>query len=346
MPDRQFLAALLLSLLAHGLVASAPTWRLPFDEGPDVSPDPRLDARLVALAAPAATVRPAAAPKPAPRPVRHAAARPRPAPVAESPAPAIEPPAIDFPPADTSVAEPPPAASPAPLVSPPADEPRTDVTLPASGRIGYVVTRGEGGFLIGRAVHTWRRDGDAYAIEAVTETVGLAALFRPVRLRQISEGTIGRSGLAPREFRVERNGRVTESARFDWAQKRVTLMTGGGQQEAPLVSGTQDILSQVYQVGRQSLADGRMEMMIATGKKYDRYAFDAVGIETLSTPLGDLRTLHLRTPGVPGEQATEVWIALDHHDLPVRLRHLDRKGDVYYQTVEELEYDGVRLPER
>jgi hypothetical protein len=239
------------------------------------------------------------------------------------------------------MAEPAPAAVPA--AAPPLA--RAEIAWPRQGRIRFEVTRGEGEqtTLVGESTHTWQHDGEAYSVRTQTETVGLAALFRPAKVVQLSEGRLGAAGILPQEFRVERRDKAAERARFDWENMRVTLYSGERiRREAALAGGAQDMLSQIYQMGLGGSAS-RVELMIATGKNYGRYAYETVGEEKLATRFGELRTWHLKTPGLPGEQAMELWLALDYRNLPVRIRFVDRKGEVFDQQAVELEADGARL---
>jgi hypothetical protein len=167
-----------------------------------------------------------------------------------------------------------------------------------------------------------------------------------VKIVQSSEGAIDAGGLVPREFRVERNGQLAEAARLDRESMRVVLSEAGQvRRETALAEGAQDLLSQFYQIGLMG-RPARVEMMIATGKNYGRYAYEAVGDETLATRFGELRTWHVKTPALPGEQAMELWLASDYRNLPVRIRFMDRKGDVFEQNAIELEVDGTKLAER
>lgn len=334
--DRRLLAALLLSLLAHTLFVSGPGWRLPFSGTPEAYAP--LEARLApgraALPAPALAPTPASPlPRAAPQPRRAKAQA-----VAEVPAPAI---AGAAPPAgaDASVDVP----SPAPVAE--TEAAPAGIPLPRLGRIRFVVTRGEGEqtMLLGQSTHTWRHDGASYAVQAVTETTGLAAVFRPVRVVQSSEGALGAKGLEPQSFEVERNGRAAEGVRFDWEGMHGSLTRGGQPRRTiALAAGAQDLVSQIYQIGLIGMA-ARIELMIATGKNYGRYAYESLGEEMLATHFGDLRTWHLKTPGLPGEQAMELWLALDYSNLPLRIRYTNRKGEVFDQTAVELETDGARL---
>lgn len=331
--DSRLTAALALSLLMHILIVGSPGWRLPFlDESVAGGV---LEAHL--------------APQPAP-------VLPQPAPAmrAPVPAPAPQPKAGPRPPQPAPLPEAPPATAAAPLPEPaPGVEaapaaPQTGTSWPRQGRIRFVVTRGEGeqGMQIGESTHSWQHDGERYALQTVTETTGLVALFRELRIVQSSEGTIGAEGLVPQSFAVERKGRLAEGVRFDWESGKATLMRGGQpRREVAIAPGAQDVLSQIYQIGLAGVA-ARLEMMIATGKNYGRYAYEAIGDETLATPFGALRTWHVRTPAVPGEQAMEVWLAQDHGNLPVRIRFVDRAGEVYDQNAVEFEIEGARLAAR
>ena len=332
--DRRLLAALVLSLLVHALAVNGPGWRLPFLD--EAGTGGVLEAHLVpkpeavqpkpepAMPAPGPAPKPKAAPRPPP--VQTATARSVPAPVA---APASEP---------APVIEPAPAAAAA----------KAETAWPRQGRIRFIVTRGEDeqGMQIGESTHTWHHDGERYALQAVTETTGLVALFREVSIVQTSEGSIGAEGLVPQAFEVERKGRRAEGVRFDWNAGKATLTRGGQpRREVALAAGAQDVLSQIYQIGLAGVA-ARIELMIATGKNYGRYAYEAVGDETLAMRFGALRTWHVKTPALPGEQAMELWLAQDHGNLPVRIRFIDRKGEVFDQNAVELEIDGARLAAR
>lgn len=220
-----------------------------------------------------------------------------------------------------------------------------EISLPRNGSIRFSV---EKGFVVGQSVHRWSHDGNAYSLSSLTQTTGLAAFFQPVRLTWTSTGMLDGKGLRPHEFRVEKNGVAGDSADFDWAAKQLVL-SSDTQQEVPLVSGAQDMLSVFYQLGMllPALADQaptgktmvRAELMVATGRKFERYGFDVVGEEKLSLKFGKYRTVHLRTAS--GKETTEVWLAADLHNLPVKIRITDRKGDSYDQIAESIEFEGM-----
>ncbi len=222
-----------------------------------------------------------------------------------------------------------PVAEPLPPAPPP--EPVKPV-LPASGAIRFAIVKDSLGLQVGRAEHRWEfaEDG-SYRLTAMSETSGLAALLRPARLDQESRGRLVAGGLQPESFRSLREGKPQEGADFDWSAGVVRLLRDGSVH--PLAPGAQDLLSLHYQLaylGR--LAEG-ITLGVATARKFERHALDALGEEEIEVPAGRFRTLHLRALN---DSTTEIWIALDHGHLPVKIRFTDKKGDSFEQVATEL----------
>ena len=213
--------------------------------------------------------------------------------------------------------------------------------LPESGRVRYSVTRGEGGLLIGQSIHTWSHDGTSYSASNLTETTGLAALFKSLTVKQESRGRIDALGLHPDSFRNEHPKR-TDIARID----RVTQTVVNGENNHDLgdwARVVQDMLSMHYQLVMLAggLSDAkatpdalkRLQLPIATGRKLATYQFQVLGTEMLSGELGDISTLRVQARN--GEDLIDFWLAPDDMPLPLRVRYIDRKGDVYDQLVVE-----------
>lgn len=315
------IVALVGSLLIHGaaLLGTEVAW---FDEPPEA---PVIHAVLQVPPAPAAV--PAATPPPARRAAR-AKPLPRPtpppAPIAEKALPVV--PEEVVPPAAEAVAatEPEPAAAPSPEPVKPA--------LPANGVIRFSVVKDSLGLEVGRAEQRWEfGDDGTYRLTASSETSGLAAMFSPARLDQESRGRLVAGGLQPESFRSLREGKPQEGADFDWPAGVLRMLRDGSTH--PLRPGTQDILSLLYQLAYLAhLADG-VTLGVVTARKFERHALDALGEEEIETPAGRFRTLRLRAIS---ETMTEIWIALDHGRLPVKIRFTDKKGESFEQVATEL----------
>lgn len=336
--QQRLTAALVFSLLLHLTMLVAPGWLLPtLDDRLDAEPPQQIEARLSGGAVREAPV-PAARPSPVTgkrKAAPTAAAATNSPPVeqeTERPAAAIP---LPQPPAQVPEATELKAASPEPGVAAPPESP-----WPRHGHIRFVITRGDQGFVIGQSLHRWSHDGKSYTIDNVTETTGLAALFKPVQVTQSSVGEIGEEGLRPREFRTAKNGVAGDAASFDWAPMTLRL-SAGNPREVAFKPGAQDMLSMFYQLSAKYPWRSRdlNEVMVATGRKYERYAFEVLREETVATRQGELRTLHLRTAA--GVEAIDIWSGLDLSGLPVKIRYTDRQGESFDQIAEDIEFDGM-----
>lgn len=328
-PRRRFLFAFMASLALHlGFLTSA-SWRWPmFDLPREHEAAPTISAKLLAPRRPPATA------------ARKASAAQKP-PVAVPTAKAV--PELLTPPLVPPVAQTVPDSEPLreePLFGtgePVAAEPSGDITLPRLARIRYRVTLGEHGFVIGQAVQELRHDDRTYEMRNVAATTGLAGLFRPVTVENISTGDITARGLRPRAFSIERSKGTGEWATFDWQAGRVTLSNG---RDFSLEPGTQDMLSMFAQLSMMLGDSSVVSLLVATGKKVERYYFTVLGEETIMTPRGERLTVHLRGSQSMERESTELWLGRDDALLPIKIRHVDRRGDIYEQIAETVEFDA------
>jgi hypothetical protein len=335
---KPFLFALAASIALHLVVISGPGWYVPTmddllfpDEGPP------LEARLVAQ--PRLSAVPSARPKPKkPRP---APAKPAPlsdaakvsrgstAPEIENPAPAPVAEAADAAKAEEAI---PPVESVPAIVAPVPQH----IALPKFVRIRYQVTMGENGFIVGSAMQELRHDDATYSLRSSAETTGIVWLFRPAKIVNLSEGEIVAGALRPRDFRVERSNGKNESAHLDWETGQATLSNA---RQFTLEPGTQDMLSMFGQLALMTIDGDVVSLPVVTGKKVERYDFAVLGEERIMTPRGERMALHLRNRQPDSKEGTEVWLGLDDARLPIKIRHVDRRGDLFDQVAERIEFE-------
>ncbi|OQA34630.1 MAG: hypothetical protein BWY57_00337 [Betaproteobacteria bacterium ADurb.Bin341] len=229
-----------------------------------------------------------------------------------------------------------PEAEPTPRPEVVAPEPIPPLAAPriaGRGVMRFRVFRGVQAMEVGRAEHEWEFAEGRYRLTAFIETTGLAVLFKSVRIEQESQGKLLAGGLRPERFITRRNGVETnEGAEFDWAAKEVALARSGSRH--PVTEGAQDLLSFYYQLAYlPGLAEGTT-LGVATSRKFEHYRLQVVGEELLETEVETFRTLHLKVQ--TETNTTELWVALDRGLLPVKIRHIDRKGEVFDQIVNEI----------
>ncbi len=290
-----------------------------------------LQAAAPAVEATVAQARPPA-PKPRPRPKPKNEIRPEEtvatlpaveeAPLApvpeETPRPAEALPAEPEPPPPEVVA----LAKPAVPVAPPAPEFRPD-SLPSKLRINYALTSP---LVEGQAEYTWKRDGDRYEISGSAEASGFFTLFLEGRIWQESSGTVTPEGLRPDRF-VERRGDTPEEGlAFDWQARTVEFRRGSASRTGVLTDSTVDWLSMIFQLAHLPPAKDGMPLRVYTQRRLYEYRLNVVGEETLDLPIGRTKTLHLRHEGEKPEDAVDVWLGVDQHYLPVKLRYPVARG--------------------
>jgi hypothetical protein len=349
--------ALAMSVLAHAVTLGG-GWLIPPVDAP---PPPPLLAHLQTL-----PPQPAPPPAPKPRPVVKATPRPQPAKppapraapkVALAPAvsrsdapsvwatsimPALDDEPLIAPMADETVPaqfteegpprpEPVVVATAAPTTSTFLPEPDDVRTLPRRGRIEYQFNIYWNGMStdIARTVQTWEASGRTYRIDSKSDTVGLAR-FAPIGPHEYqSVGTVTEHGLQPQYYtsKEERRGNLNaSSARFDWDAKHLQYGRPNEKKDAPLVPGTQDFVSFMFQLSLAPPAPGRITLPITNGRNVETYELDVLPEERMDSPMGLLRVLPIRRVTQPGEDGITVYLATEYRYLPVRIVHTNRDG--------------------
>lgn len=202
----------------------------------------------------------------------------------------------------------------------------------------YDVSRN--GMLVARIHESFERQGNTYVIRSETRGAGILALARRANLVAISRGKVLPGGLQPEQFeRTRGNDAATRaSAEFDWNGRELTLLHDGKRETVPLVAGTQDRLSAMYQFMFMGL-NGRsqLDLVVTNGAKLDRYTYDLRASEATDTPLGALRSVRLIRRREAGDSGAEIWLATERAQLPARVIVQETDGDRLEQLLTRLD---------
>jgi hypothetical protein len=228
-------------------------------------------------------------------------------------------------------------ASAAPVAAAASSSPQNVPPYPINeARLVFDLYYGEDHTLVGQVEYSWWQSDGRYLIESKAEAVGFASLFFGRRYVQRSEGYISQIGLQPMSYSLDRDNKE-ERADFLWDQNKLRFQRGQKQAETPLRMDAQDVLSILQELYFMQPFSHDMLVNVATGHKLESYIFQALGEVDLITPLGRVRSLHLKRTA-PDGSITEVWLDRDRYLLPLKIYSVNRKGYVLEQDIRELSF--------
>jgi len=205
----------------------------------------------------------------------------------------------------------------APLAAPQPD-PFPGQQFPASVSIDYQLTSA---FADGRASYRWEREGDTYRISAEAAAEGFFTLFLEGRIVQESRGTVTSKGLRPLAFSERKPGGPVEGLEFDWPAGQVTFDRNGERKTSALADNTVDWLSMIFQLAHVPPKGESFDLQVFTQRRMYRFHLKVLGVEEIEIPLGRVRALHLNhTDAANPKEVVDVWLGVDQHYLPVKLR--------------------------
>ena len=205
--------------------------------------------------------------------------------------------------------------------------------LPRHAQLTFIAYKGSS-FQIGEARHRLEiADDHRYTLQVGMNITGIASFFKTFEMTQQSSGTVSASGLHPDEFsenRVTSKGKQALTAHFNWQNQQLEFSAGN---TTPLPEQAQDILSFLYQFSQLPLDQTTLPMHVSNGRKLENYQIEIGTEEEIQTRLGKLKVLPLRKIHAPGEEGLEIWLGLEYRLLPVKVRQLDRNGEIAGELV-------------
>jgi Protein of unknown function (DUF3108) len=207
--------------------------------------------------------------------------------------------------------------------------------------ISYMVTSGAFEAVMKDSLDIKQENGmRSYAISSEGRAQGLLALTQPEGVVRDSEGVITAQGLLrPARFSDQHGTRLPKVAIFDWDKKLLTLQHKRGEEQKALPVNTQDRLSFLYSFMFSPVQGKEVSLHETDGRRLELVRY-AVGKETLDTPMGKLETIVLtKQLEKEGDRDKKIWLAVDHHMLPVRVVATEKIGIVTDQMVTKISYE-------
>jgi hypothetical protein len=206
---------------------------------------------------------------------------------------------------------------------------------PASAEITYNLFRNN--ILLGTITETFETKDGSYRATSEARATGLFALVQREPVRFVSTGDLTKDGLRPQRFEGRQSGK-SMSADFDWPGAKLTLDHDGLNHALALPPGAQDRLSIMYQLmfSVQKKAPF-MDFAMTNGRKLEKYRYTAQPGVTIDTPFKRLDTIHLVKQREADDTGTEIWIAPEYGNVPVKVLIIEDDGVRYEQVVIKLE---------
>ena len=162
---------------------------------------------------------------------------------------------------------------------------------------------------LGEARDVLEHDGKQYSVISESKTIGLAALLYKMNIHREARGLVTKSGLRPLHFQEERTRKPKRTADFDWDAKQIKLTDGDNVTTQALPDNSFDQTSFAYAFAFRSPDDELPPLHLTDGRKLTDY-----------------------------KRGFEVWIAVEHHYLPVQIRYIEKDGTVLDSTVTAISY--------
>jgi hypothetical protein len=200
--------------------------------------------------------------------------------------------------------------------------------LPAPLELRYVLHYGA--LTAGQVTKTLKASSDgSYEHHTRSRPEGMARLFTQVEWIEEGRFDVVDGRVRPLrflEYRIGADRSHRQEAVFDWAAHQIHYATGA---VAAIVANTQDQGSLFFSLMLNPPTSPRPQpIAISGGKKLKTYEYRDAGQETLKTAFGALRTRIVERVGRgKKDEVFRVWLATDHHNLPVRLSTLARGED-------------------
>lgn len=211
--------------------------------------------------------------------------------------------------------------------------------VPARAEIRYEVLLGS--TKIGEGHDVFQHDGRTYRVVSESRTAGLAGVLYRLNIRRESQGRVVHTGLRPDSFSETRNGKPERSAVFDWEKKEATLVDDGNSQTVALPEDTWDTTSFSYNFAFVPPESSDLGANLTDGRRIRKYRYAILGRETLDTVLGPMETLHVKkVQGPEDKRAFEVWLAVAHHNMPVRIRYTGKDGRSFDSVVTQITFSA------
>ena len=218
--------------------------------------------------------------------------------------------------------------------------------FPKNILLSYSIYGTAGGLKSGDLIGQFQSHEEQYTFQTVQKTNGpleIMGVTSPVE--RMSRGTLGNKGLRPDSLTVKGKQPNTEIT-FDWSGHKLSYADNASTGRAVnLPDKTQDSMSLLMQLRfayQQSLYPRFQEtipLIVLNDNIIEQYELEIGAQESIDTPLGKIRALHLRRMHQRGEPFLEIWLGVEDFMLPVKFHTINGAGE----AVDEFLISDIRV---
>jgi len=175
---------------------------------------------------------------------------------------------------------------------------------------------------------------------SVTRAVGVFSWFQSGKIIVNSSGLIDKHGLRPLIFDAKNENKKDDHKRgeFDWAAKQISVSRGSEPSTLELPNNTQDRLSAMYQFMFLPLQpQTTTPFPMLNGHYLTDLIFEVSEGSTIKVPAGEYATLYLDNQAQKKGERTELWLAKEFYNIPVKMVITDDGGGKLTQSLRGLE---------
>lgn len=196
-----------------------------------------------------------------------------------------------------------------------------------------------GSLHLGEGHDVFEHDGRQYSVVSDSKTVGLAAILYNLNIHRLARGKVTKAGLQPEHFLEENSRKPRKAADFDWEARKLTLTDGDSTSVVDLPDNSYDWTSFAYAFAFRTPDEELPPVHVTDGRKLSEYKHRLVGREKIKTGMGELDTVHYqKVREGDDKRGFDVWLAVDHHYLPVQVRFVEKDGRAFDSTVTAISY--------
>ena len=237
-----------------------------------------------------------------------------------------------------------PAVEAAAVITPTAEIAPTPVVTPAAlpspTTINATYDVSKAGIRVGVVEERYQRTGDTYTLVSTTRAVGVFSWFQSGKIIVNSSGLIDEKGLRPLMFNGNNENKKDDHkhGEFDWGAKQISVTRGTQPSTLELPDNTQDRLSAMYQFMFLPLQpETTVPFPMLNGHYLTDLNFEVSDGGTIKVPAGEYATLYLDNQIQKKDERTELWLATEFYNIPVKMVITDDGGGKLTQALRKLE---------